>query len=71
MALVFPVDGADLTAAFNNATAAGVMQKEDPGKVTYWARHEFLAHDAEDGVDVFFNALSQQYVMAPRTEESE
>ena len=70
--LVFPETGEDLAAAFGNAIEAGAMQRDQPAKTDYWARHEFLAHDAEDGVDVFFNALAGLYLRVPRaTEESE
>ena len=69
--LVFPETGEDLTAAFDNALKAGAMQRDDPVKVTFWARHEYLAFDAEDGMDVFFNSLSHVYVRVPRTEVSE
>ena len=67
-ALKFPESAEDLTAAFNRALAAGSMQRERPDKVDYWARHEFLAYDAEDGVDVFWNGLSGQFLLVPRTE---
>ncbi len=70
MTLRFPESSEDLDLAFNNAIEAGVMQREHPAKQTFWALHEFLAHDAEDGADVFFNSLSGLYVRVPRTEES-
>ena len=70
MTLVFQETGADLAAAFDSAIKAGAMQRQDPVKATFWARHEYLAFDAEDGVDVFYNALSGIYVRVPRTEVS-
>ena len=70
MALIFPVDGEDLAGAFNRAIELGVMQREHPALATFWAQHEYLAHDTEAGVDVFYCKLSGLHVMVPRTEES-
>ena len=70
MTLRFPESSEDLDAAFNGAIEVGAMQRDHPEKVTYWARHEYLVYDAEDGVDVFFNSLSGLYVKVPRAEES-
>ncbi len=53
--------------AFNNALAAGVMQRESPDKADYWGRFEFIAHDVA-GADVFWNALSGQFLQVPNTE---
>ena len=64
--LVFPPSSEDLDAAFNNALAAGAMQREEPGGTDYWARFELLAHDAEGGVDVFWNELSGRHLLVPR-----
>ena len=66
--LRFPESADDLTAAFNNALAAGAMQLSHPELTTFWARHELLAHDVEDGVDVFYNSLSGLYVRVERKE---
>jgi len=70
MTLVFPVDAEDLALAFDNAISSGAMQRNDPARTDYWARHEYVAHDVEDGVDVFFNALAGLYVRVSRTEVS-
>ena len=70
MTLIFPESAADLSDAFNNALRSGAMQREDSDKHTFWARYEFLAHDAEDGVDVFYHSISAQYLRVPRKEES-
>ena len=69
-ALVFP-DAEGWEAAFDNALSSGIMQRTDPAKTDYWARHEYLAYDIEDGVDIFFNELAGRYVRVPRTEVSE
>ena len=69
--LVFPESGEDYADAFGNAIEAGVMQREDPALTNFWARHEFLAHDNEDGMDLFFNPLAGVYVRVPRKEVSE
>ena len=71
MALIFPVDSEDLTLAFDNALEAGVMQRDHPALATFWAQHEYLAHDAEAGVDVFYCKLSGLHVMVPRVEAEE
>ena len=67
-ALVFPETGEDLATAFDHALAAGVMQREDPAKVSYWARFEYLAFDTAGGADVFFNQLSGLFVRVERKE---
>ena len=66
--LRFPRESEDLDDAYNAALAAGVMQREDPSKVSYWARFEYLAFDVEDGTDVFYNQLSGQFVRVERKE---
>ena len=71
MALVFPELAGDLAVAFDNAITAGAMQRDDPDKQTYWPRYEYLAYDAETGEDLFYHALSLQYLRVPRKEESE
>ncbi len=68
--LRFPESVDDLSAAFNNAIGAGAMQRDAPAKVSYWARYEYLAHDVEDGVDVFYNSLSGLFVRVTRKEVS-
>ena len=68
--LVFPESAADLSAAFNNALEAGVLQDEHPAEVSFWGQHEFVAHDADAGTDIFYCKLSAQYVRVPRKEES-
>lgn len=68
--LIFPESGEDLAAAFDNALAAGAMQRNDPDKTTFWGRFEYMAHDGETGQDVFFNALAGLFVRVPRTEVS-
>ena len=69
-ALIFPESAEDLNIVFDNALRTGAMQLDQPDKVNFWARHEFLAHDAAAGEDVFFNSLSGLYVRVPRKEES-
>lgn len=69
--LIFPESAADLSDAFDNAIAAGAMQREDTTMATYWARFEYMAYDAEAGEDIFYNSLSGIYVRVPRKEESE
>ena len=66
--LKFPASAEDLEVAFNNALKAGGMQRELPDKVDYFGRHEFIAHDAVDGVDVFWNGLSGRFLLVPREE---
>ena len=66
--LVFPESAADLSSAFNNALEAGVLQDEHPAEVSFWGQHEFVAHDADAGMDIFFCKLSGQYLRVPRTE---
>ena len=66
MTLKFPETAEDLGVAFNNALASGYMQRHHPDGVTYWARHELLAHDTEDGVDVFINTHTKEYLCVPR-----
>ncbi len=70
MTLKFPKTAEDLGVAFNNALASGAMQREHPDGVTFWARHELLAFDAVDGVDVFLNTHTKEYLRVPRTEVS-
>ncbi len=70
MTLRFPESSEDLDLAFNNALEAGVLQDERPAEVSFWGQHEFVAHDAEAGMDIFFCKLSGLYVKVPRTEES-
>ena len=69
MRLVFPETAEDLGAAFNNALADGVMQREQQGKPTFWARHELVASDVEgDAViaDWFFNNYPNQFLHVSR-----
>ncbi len=68
--LKFPASAEDLEAAFNNALKAGVMQRESPDKADYFGRHEFIAHDTEGGVDVFWNALAGRFLQVLNTEVS-
>ena len=70
MTLKFPETSEDLGVAFNNAISTGAMQRDHPDGVTFWGRHELLAHDAEDGVDVFINQHTKEYLRVPRTEVS-
>ena len=70
-ALRFPASAEDLDAAFNNSIAAGVMQRDNPNQTDYWARHEFLAFDAEGGFDVFINTTTQAYLTVPRAVTTE
>lgn len=62
----FPESPDDLDDAFSNALDSGVMQRTHPAKSSFWCRHEFVAHDLEDGVDVFFNELAGLYLRVPR-----
>ena len=71
MTLKFPETAEDLGVAFNNAIASGAMQREHPDGVTFWGRHELLAYDAVDGVDVFINQHTKEYLRVPRMEDSE
>ena len=71
MTLVFPETAEDLGVAFNNAIASGAMQREHPDRATFWGRHELLAHDVEDGVDVFINTHTKEFVRVARKELSE
>ena len=68
--LHFPESAEDLSEAFSAAIEAGAMQREHPELATFWARHEFLAHDAEDHMDVFYNQLSGLFVRVERKEVS-
>ena len=63
----FPESAEDLDDAFSNALVTGVMQRTHPAKSSFWARHQFVAHDLEDGVDVFFNEFAGLYVRVSRT----
>ena len=67
MTLLFPDSSEDLSVAFSNAFEANVMQGKQSTKTDSWAFHEYLAHDAEDGMDVFFNSRSGLYVRVKRT----
>ncbi len=67
MSLIFPDSSEALSAGFNNAISQNIMQGKQPTKTDFWAFHEYLAHDAEDGMDVFFNSRSGLYVRVKRT----
>ena len=71
MTLKFPETAEDLDLAFNNALASGAMQREHPDGMTFWGRHELLAYDVEDGVDVFLNTHTKEFVRVVRKELSE
>ena len=71
MTLKFPETPEDLGVAFDNAIAVGAMQREQPDGVNFWGRHELLAHDVEDGVDVFLNTHTKEFVLVARNELSE
>ena len=62
----FPESPDDLDDAFSNALESGMMQRDYPAKPSYWCRHEFVAHDLQEGVDIFWNELAGQYVHVPR-----
>ena len=70
MRLAFPESSEDLGGAFNNALGQGVMQGDDRNNhATFWARHELLASEVEDGAivaDWFFNGLTGLHIRVPR-----
>ena len=70
MKLEFPAVAEDLTDAFNNALAQGVMQREDPrDQHTFFAKFELIASDVEDDEvisDWFFNEFTAQYISVLR-----
>ena len=75
MKLEFPGVAEDMSDAFNNAIAQGVMQREDQrDQKTFFAKFEFLASDVEDDevvADWFLNELTAQYIRVLRKDGSE
>ena len=72
MKLRFPESGEELSDAFNNALDAGVMDR-DSGSRKFWARHELIASDVEDGevvADWFLNPFSDVFIRVPRKDNS-
>ena len=73
MTLKFPETSEDLGIAFNNARARGVFS-DDPNQKTFWAKHELMASDLENGAvvaDWFLNIDIKTYLRVPRKELSE
>lgn len=73
MRLVFPESSEDLSDAFNNAIATGVMQAGDQSNhMSFFARHELIASEIGDGVivaDWFFNDLTKLHIRVPRKDD--
>ena len=71
--LVFPESSEDWSLAFNNGLARGEFCN-DPNKHEFWAHHELLASELQDGAivaDWFRQQNIRKYVRIPRQEEIE
>ena len=69
--LVFPQDALDWDAAFNNGLATGKFSN-DPMKHEFWAHHELLASESQDGAivaDWFRQQTTKKFVCIPREEK--
>ena len=71
--LVFPSTAEDLSDAFNNAIAHGVMQQDSQrDRRTFFARFELIASDVDgDAViaDWFRDVVADEYIRVPRKED--
>ena len=74
MKLEFPGVAEDMSDAFNNAIAQGVMQREDQRDLkTFFAKFELIASDVEDDevvADWFLNELTNEYTRVLRKDDS-
>ena len=70
MRLEFPAVAEDLSDAFNNALAQGVMQRDNPrDQNTFFAKFELIASDVKDDeviADWFLNEFTAQYIRVLR-----
>ena len=75
MKLEFPAVAEDLTDAFNNALAQGVMQRDrQRDRKTFFTSFELIASDVEGDeviADWFHNEFTNEDIRVPRKEGSE